>query len=91
MIVLNINNWGGGVTGLWRADAGRGMAKESYSDGLLEVIGLTDIVHMGQVQVGIDEPFQVAQGGRIVLRSKVENMVLNLQIDGEPIEIVSPF
>lgn len=29
---------------------------------MMEVIGLSDIVHMGQVQVGMDSPFQLAQG-----------------------------
>jgi diacylglycerol kinase (ATP) len=89
--MLNINNWGGGVTGLWKPDPANNFSKDSYSDGLLEVIGLTDVCHMGQVQVGMDEPFQVGQGKVIRLKSKIENKIIPLQIDGEPIEIITPF
>jgi hypothetical protein len=46
---------------------------------------------MGQVQVGMDEPFQVGQGKVIRLKSKIENKIIPLQIDGEPIEIITPF
>ena len=52
---MNIDYWGGGVTELWKyGGEGNDFVKDSYSDGLLEVIGFTDIVHMGQVQVGMD-------------------------------------
>lgn len=60
VILLNIFHWGGGVTNLWEANGN--FTKQSYSDGLLEIIGLSDVVHMGQVQVGMDSPFQLAQG-----------------------------
>ena len=53
-------HWGGGVTTLWEASSN--FTKQSYSDGLLEIIGLSDVVHMGQVQVGMDSPFHLAQG-----------------------------
>ena len=26
------------------------------------MIGLSDVLHMGQVQVGMDDPFQIGQG-----------------------------
>jgi hypothetical protein len=55
---------------------------ESFSDGIIEVIGLTDVIHMGQVQVGMDLPFQIAQGKVIEIRSFQENKVIPLQIDG---------
>jgi hypothetical protein len=57
---MNIYHWGGGVTNLWQANGE--FKKQSYSDGLLEIIGLSDVIHMGQVQVGMDSPFQLAQG-----------------------------
>ena len=41
--------------------------KQSYSDGLLEIIGLSDVVHMGQVQVGMDSPFILGQGSEIII------------------------
>ena len=37
---------------------------------MLEVIGLSDVLHMGQVQVGMDEPFMVGQGKVIKIKSK---------------------
>lgn len=49
---------------------------------MLEIIGLTDILHMGQVQVGMDEPFQVGQGKIIRIKSKEDNRVIPIQIDG---------
>ena len=60
IILLNIRHWGGGVTGLW--DQNNEFQKQSYSDGLIEVIGLSDVIHMGQVQMGMDSPFQLGQG-----------------------------
>lgn len=63
MILLNIFHWGGGVTNLWQQT--QDFTKQSYSDGKLEIIGLSDVVHMGQVQVGMDSPFQLAQGSEI--------------------------
>lgn len=46
---------------------------------------------MGQVQVGMDEPFQIGQGKVIKLKSKVDNKIIPLQIDGEPLEFITPF
>jgi diacylglycerol kinase (ATP) len=89
LVLLNIHHWGGGVTDLWKSKT-NGFAKDSFSDGLLEVIGLSDILHMGQVQVGMDEPFQVGQGRVIRFKSKEDNQVIPLQIDGEPIQIITP-
>jgi hypothetical protein len=55
VILLNIKHWGGGVTGLWKKEQqGKFFEKQSFSDGKIEIIGLTDLIHMGQVQVGLD-------------------------------------
>ena len=81
-MVLNIDHWGGGVTGLWKTNPQEHFVKDSHSDGMLEIIGLTDILHMGQVQVGMDEPFQVGQGKVIRIKSKEDNRVIPIQIDG---------
>lgn len=91
IILLNIDNWGGGVTGLWKADSQRNFRKQSFSDGVIEVIGLTDVLHMGQVQIGMDEPFQIGQGKVIRLTSCSDNQIIPLQIDGEPLEFITPF
>lgn len=60
VILLNIFHWGGGVTNLWQSTTE--FSSQSFSDGQLEIVGLSDVVHMGQVQVGMDSPFQLAQG-----------------------------
>ena len=71
MIVLNIDHWGGGVTGLWnQVNSREKFDRNSHCDGMLEVIGLSDVLHMGQVQVGMDEPFMVGQGRVIKIKSK---------------------
>ena len=71
MIILNIDHWGGGVTGLWNQTNSRErFDRNSHCDGMLEVIGLSDVLHMGQVQVGMDEPFMVGQGKVIKIKSK---------------------
>jgi len=52
---LNIFHWGGGVTNLWKeVYQNKKFKKQSISDGKIEVIGLSDAIHMGQVQVGLD-------------------------------------
>lgn len=49
------------------------------------MIGLSDIVHMGQVQVGMDSPFQLAQGKVIEITSLNSGYNIPIQIDGEPL------
>ena len=41
------------MTGLWRSDSRNGLGNASFSDGLIDVIGFSDEMHMGQVQVGM--------------------------------------
>lgn len=55
------------------------------------MIGLSDVLHMGQVQVGMDEPFIVGQGKTIRFKSKLDNQIIPVQIDGEPIQVITPF
>ena len=66
-------------------------SKQSLSDGKIEVIGLSDAIHMGQVQVGLDEAFQLAQAEVIEISASKPNHVVPIQIDGEPMELVTPF
>lgn len=62
VVFLNIFHWGGGVTNLWKENwQNKKFEKQAISDGKIEVIGLSDVIHMGQVQVGLDEAFQIAQ------------------------------
>ena len=52
------------------------------------MIGLSDVIHMGQVQVGLDSPFQLGQGSEIEIRSLSPNTKIPIQIDGEPLELI---
>ncbi len=92
MVFLNIFHWGGGVTNLWKETVqNKKFLKQSLSDGKIEVIGLSDAIHMGQVQVGLDEAFQLAQAKVIEIIASKPNQVVPMQIDGEPMELISPF
>ncbi len=55
------------------------------------MIGLSDAIHMGQVQVGLDEAFQLAQCEVIEIVAVKPNQIIPFQIDGEPMELISPF
>jgi len=92
VVFLNIFHWGGGVTNLWKETVqNKKFSKQSLSDGKIEVIGLSDAIHMGQVQVGLDEAFQLAQAKVIEIIASKPNQVVPMQIDGEPMELISPF
>lgn len=49
IIVLNINSWSGGVTNLWNPAEKSGFKPQRMNDGLLEVIGVSSILHLGQI------------------------------------------
>ncbi|XP_019726948.1 diacylglycerol kinase theta [Hippocampus comes] len=80
LIFLNIPSWGSGAD-LWGSDADTRYNKQSVDDGLLEVVGVTGVVHMGQVQSGLRSGIRIAQGTymRIALRK-----AFPVQVDGEP-------
>lgn len=48
----------------------------------MEVIGLSDVLHMGQVQIGMDSPFQLGQGSVIEITSLQPNIPIPIQMDG---------
>lgn len=80
------------MTNLWKEEVQKKkFSKQSLSDGRIEVIGLTDAIHMGQVQVGLDEAFQLGQAEVIEIIALKANEVVPIQIDGEPMELISPF
>nr|CAG4645341.1 EOG090X00MP [Lynceus sp. MCZ IZ 141354] len=83
LVVLNIDSWGAGVHP-WSMGVGGVNAPEArFDDGLLEVIGVTSSFHIGQMQLGLSEPFRFGQAKRV----KIE-MLGNapVQADGEPWE-----
>ncbi|XP_061690075.1 diacylglycerol kinase theta-like isoform X4 [Syngnathoides biaculeatus] len=77
---LPARSWGSGAD-LWGSEADARYSKPSIDDGLLEVVGVTGVVHMGQVQSGLRSGIRIAQGNyaRVTLRK-----AFPVQVDGEP-------
>ncbi|XP_075450391.1 diacylglycerol kinase theta isoform X2 [Ascaphus truei] len=80
LIFLNIPSWGSGAD-LWGSDSDNKYGKPRIDDGLLEVVGVTGVVHMGQVQGGLRSGIRIAQGSyfRVTLLKPIP-----VQVDGEP-------
>lgn len=51
------------------------------SDGLLEIVGVTGVPHLGQIKAGIRDAIPIAQGRHIEILSYTR---LPMQMDGEP-------
>lgn len=73
-------SWGSGAD-LWGSDSDSRFEKPRIDDGLLEVVGVTGVVHMGQVQGGLRSGIRIAQGSyfRVTLLKATP-----VQVDGEP-------
>ncbi|XP_053735044.1 diacylglycerol kinase theta-like isoform X1 [Synchiropus splendidus] len=80
LIFLNIPSWGSGAD-LWGSEVDSSYREPSIADGLLEVVGVTGVVHMGQVQGGLRSGIRLAQGSYIRLSLSKATAV---QVDGEP-------
>ncbi|KAA0193762.1 Diacylglycerol kinase, partial [Fasciolopsis buskii] len=80
LIVLNILSWGGGANP-WGMEKDDVFAKPTHYDGLLEVVGISGVVHMGQIYSGLGTGIRLAQAGHLKILLKTE---LPIQIDGEP-------
>uniref|UniRef100_G1QJN8 Diacylglycerol kinase n=1 Tax=Nomascus leucogenys TaxID=61853 RepID=G1QJN8_NOMLE len=80
VIFINIPSWGSGAD-LWGSDSDARFEKPRMDDGLLEVVGVTGVVHMGQVQGGLRSGIRIAQGSyfRVTLLKPTP-----VQVDGEP-------
>ncbi|KAJ8971365.1 hypothetical protein NQ317_016560 [Molorchus minor] len=56
-------------------------SKPNHWDGMLEVVGVTGVVHLGQIQSGLRTAMRIAQGGHIKIHL---NSDIPVQVDGEP-------
>ncbi|XP_075595483.1 diacylglycerol kinase theta isoform X3 [Balearica regulorum gibbericeps] len=74
------SSWGSGAD-LWGSESDNRFEKPRIDDGLLEVVGVTGVVHMGQVQGGFRSGIRIAQGSyfRVTLLKPIP-----VQVDGEP-------
>ncbi|KAA3678310.1 diacylglycerol kinase (ATP) [Paragonimus westermani] len=80
LIVLNIHSWGGGANP-WGVEKDDVFVKPTHYDGLLEVVGISGVVHMGQIYSGLGTGIRLTQAGHLKILLKTE---LPIQIDGEP-------
>ncbi len=64
IIILNILSWGAGANP-WGVEKDEAFAKPTHYDGLLEVFGVTGVVHMGQIFSGLRTGTRLAQGGHV--------------------------
>ncbi|CAF0882276.1 unnamed protein product [Didymodactylos carnosus] len=82
IIILNILSWASGAN-LWGHEKDDKFSRPTHYDGMLEVCGVTGIVHMGQIQSGIRSAVRLAQGGHVHIRMNNDYPV-PVQVDGEP-------
>ncbi|KAI5712151.1 hypothetical protein M8J75_006242 [Diaphorina citri] len=80
IIILNILSWGSGANP-WGPDKEDQFSTPNHWDGMLEVVGVTGVVHLGQIQSGMRTATRIAQGGHIKIRLNSE---MPVQVDGEP-------
>jgi len=97
IIIANIHSYGGG-SDLWaredelskleRLHEEQEWCEASTSDRLVEIVGVRNSFHMGQIQVGLAQAYRLAQGRSIKIICPVATP---LQVDGEPWPQPKPF
>jgi len=80
IIILNIFSWGSGASP-WGFERDDQFSVPNHWDGMLEVVGVTGVLHLGQIQSGLRSAIRIAQGAHIRIRMNIE---LAIQVDGEP-------
>ncbi|KAG5673344.1 hypothetical protein PVAND_003403 [Polypedilum vanderplanki] len=80
IIILNILSWGSGANP-WGPEKEDAFSKPNHWDGMLEVVGVTGVVHLGQIQSGLRSAMRIAQGGHIKIHLHSD---IPVQVDGEP-------
>ncbi|KAL7079428.1 hypothetical protein ACQ4LE_001052 [Meloidogyne hapla] len=81
IIVLNVLSWGSGANPWGTAKEEAGFQKPTHYDGLLEVVGITDVSRLGLIQSKLAAGTRIAQGGSIKITTKE---MWSVQVDGEP-------
>jgi diacylglycerol kinase (ATP) len=64
IVIMNILSWASGAN-LWGHEKDEKFGRPTHYDGMLEVVGVTGIVHLGQIQSGIRSGIRLAQGGHV--------------------------
>ena len=64
IIILNIMSWGSGANA-WGPEKDEKFTKPNHWDGMLEVVGVQGVVHLGQIQSGLRAAIRIVQGSHI--------------------------
>jgi len=80
IIILNIMSWGSGANA-WGPEKDEKFTKPNHWDGMLEVVGVQGVVHLGQIQSGLRAAIRIVQGSHIKIHM---NCDVPVQVDGEP-------
>ena len=80
IIILNIMSWGSGAN-IWGPEKDEKFTKPNHWDGMLEVVGVQGVVHLGQIQSGLRSAIRIVQGSHIKIHM---NCDVPVQVDGEP-------
>ncbi|XP_029051769.1 diacylglycerol kinase theta isoform X5 [Osmia bicornis bicornis] len=81
IIIMNILSWGSGANP-WGPDTSEDQFyTPNHGDGILEVVGVTGVMHLGQIQSGLRTGMRIAQGGHIKIHLHSD---IPVQVDGEP-------
>ncbi|KAI6233488.1 Diacylglycerol kinase [Aphelenchoides fujianensis] len=81
IIIMNLLSWGSGANPWGTAREEQGFQKPTHSDGMLEVVGVSDMSRLALIQSKLAAGIRLAQGGSIKITTKDEWPV---QVDGEP-------
>ena len=63
-IIGIIFSWGSGANP-WGPEREDNFAKPTHYDGMLEIVGVNGLIHMGQIQSGLRSGMRIAQGGHV--------------------------
>ncbi|VDM46295.1 unnamed protein product, partial [Toxocara canis] len=81
IVVLSLLSWGSGANPWETAKEEGQFQKPTHYDGLLEVVGISDVSRLGLIQSKLSAGIRIAQGGSIRITTHEEWPV---QVDGEP-------
>ncbi|XP_038051588.1 diacylglycerol kinase theta-like isoform X2 [Patiria miniata] len=81
MLILNISSWGSGADPWGVDNQDTTFKKCRHDDGLLELVGLTGVVHLGQIQSGLRTGIRLGQGANVRVWLNTD---MPVQVDGEP-------
>eukprot|EP00039_Didymoeca_costata_P005513 m.82131 g.82131 ORF g.82131 m.82131 type:complete len:974 (-) comp12854_c0_seq2:79-3000(-) len=83
IVALNISSWGGGVAP-WGNKKEKAFQEPSISDGLVEVFGITGMVHMSNLAGHMTTGTRIGQFKTV---SFVTQELTYVQVDGEPFRV----